>query len=106
MIGSCRKRDVVYDRLRADGVAESLLARVHAPIGLEIGAETPEEIAVSILAEIIAVRAGRRTSASLPNSGPNDDLQQEAAPALSASNPSAASSPPPLLTPSSTCEHA
>ncbi|HLK60500.1 MAG TPA: XdhC/CoxI family protein [Chthonomonadaceae bacterium] len=57
MIGSRRKRDVVYANLRADGVTEEALARVHAPIGLEIGAETPEEIAISILAEIIQVRA-------------------------------------------------
>jgi xanthine dehydrogenase accessory factor len=71
MIGSCRKRDVVFDRLRADGVSEALLARVHAPIGLEIGAETPEEIAVSILAEIIAVRSKRRASfASAPAQPP------------------------------------
>lgn len=60
MIGSKRKREVVFDRLRADGIASEKLACVHAPIGLEIGAETPEEIAVSILAEIIAVRARRR----------------------------------------------
>jgi xanthine dehydrogenase accessory factor len=60
MIGSKRKREVVYDNLRADGVSEEKLARVHAPIGIEIGAETPEEIAVSILAEIIKVRAERR----------------------------------------------
>lgn len=64
MIGSCRKRDVVYERLRADGISEAQLARVHAPIGLEIGAETPEEIAVSILAEIIAARAKRRRGAA------------------------------------------
>lgn len=60
MIGSKRKREVVYDKLRADSIAEAKLARVHAPIGLEIGAETPEEIAVSILAEIIQVRARQR----------------------------------------------
>src|SRR5262249_20173992 len=60
MIGSKRKREVVYDSLRADGVSDEILARVHAPIGLEIGAETPEEIAVSVLAEIIQVRAERR----------------------------------------------
>ena len=60
MIGSRRKRDVVYANLRADGVPEETLARVHAPIGVEIHAETPEEIAVSILAETIRVRAERR----------------------------------------------
>ncbi len=60
MIGSRRKRDIVYANLRADGFSEEQLARVHAPIGLEIGAETPEEIAVSVLAEIIQVRAARR----------------------------------------------
>jgi len=60
MIGSRRKREVVYKNLRAEGVSEETLARVHAPIGLEIGAETPEEIAVSILAEIIQVRANLR----------------------------------------------
>jgi xanthine dehydrogenase accessory factor len=60
MIGSRRKREVVFSRLRADGVSEEALARVHAPVGLEIGAETPEEIAVSILAEIIQARAERR----------------------------------------------
>ena len=62
MIGSRRKRDVVYDRLRADGITDEMLSRVHAPVGLEIGAETPEEIAVSILAEIIQVRAARRSA--------------------------------------------
>jgi xanthine dehydrogenase accessory factor len=41
------------------------LARVHAPIGLDIGAVTPQEIAVSILAELIAVKHGKTTSASM-----------------------------------------
>jgi xanthine dehydrogenase accessory factor len=58
MIGSRRKVRTVYDRLLADGVPESLLERVHAPIGLDIGAQTPAEIAVSILAEIIWLRKG------------------------------------------------
>jgi xanthine dehydrogenase accessory factor len=57
MIGSLRKRAAVYDKLKADGITDEQLARVHAPIGLEIGAETPEEIAVSILAEVIRVRS-------------------------------------------------
>lgn len=64
MIGSRRKRRVVFDNLLADGVTEERLAQVHAPIGLEIDAETPEEIAVSILAEIIQVRAQRRSNRS------------------------------------------
>jgi xanthine dehydrogenase accessory factor len=59
MIGSKRKRETVFANLRASGVDEQKLARVHAPIGLDIGAETPQEIAVSILAQIIQVRAQR-----------------------------------------------
>jgi xanthine dehydrogenase accessory factor len=60
MIGSKRKREVVLNNLRASGIAEEKLARVNAPVGLEIGAETPEEVAVSILAEIIQVRSRAR----------------------------------------------
>ncbi|MFW6001341.1 MAG: XdhC family protein [Halanaerobium sp.] len=56
MIGSSRKIKTVYDQLRDDGIAEEELGRVHAPIGLAIGSETPAEIAVAIAAEIIAVR--------------------------------------------------
>ncbi len=58
MIGSRRKRDALYARLRQQGVTEAQLATVRCPIGLDIDAETPEEIAVSILAELIRVRAG------------------------------------------------
>ena len=64
MIGSKRKREVVYEHLRAEGISDERLSRVHAPIGLEIGAETPEEIAVSILAEIIQVRAQVRAKST------------------------------------------
>ncbi|MBW2008304.1 MAG: XdhC family protein [Deltaproteobacteria bacterium] len=60
MIGSRRKRDLIYKRLLEEGFTEEDLARVHSPIGLDIGAETPEEIAVSIVAELIDVRAGGR----------------------------------------------
>lgn len=59
MIGSRRKKAMIYERLLEEGFAKSELDRVHAPIGLNIGAETPEEIAVSIVAELIKVRAGR-----------------------------------------------
>ena len=58
MIGSRRKRAAVYDSLRRDGFTDADLARVHCPIGLDIGADTPEEIALSIMAELVRVRAG------------------------------------------------
>jgi xanthine dehydrogenase accessory factor len=58
MIGSRRKVRTTFDRLMADGVPASLLERVHSPIGLDIGAQTPAEIAVSILAEIIWLHKG------------------------------------------------
>lgn len=57
MIGSRRKRAVVYRALTEEGVPMEALERVHCPIGLDIGAETPEEIAVSIVAELVQVRA-------------------------------------------------
>ena len=48
----------VFTALEERGVSPEELARVHVPVGLAIGAQTPEEIAVSILAEMIAVRRG------------------------------------------------
>lgn len=59
MIGSRRKRDTIYKALLGEGFSREDLERVHCPIGLKIGAETPEEIAVSIVAELIQARAGR-----------------------------------------------
>ncbi|MCP4665591.1 MAG: XdhC family protein [Deltaproteobacteria bacterium] len=59
MIGSRRKRNMIYENLLEQGFTQNDLARVHSPIGLNIGAETPEEIAVSIVAELIQVRAGK-----------------------------------------------
>jgi len=56
MIGSRRKITALWGDLEADGVPRDLLDRVHAPIGLDIGADTPEEIAVSIVAELIHAR--------------------------------------------------
>jgi xanthine dehydrogenase accessory factor len=56
LIGSRRKIKTIFERLRAAGVPEEQLARVHAPIGLPIGGETPAEIAVSIAAEMVQVR--------------------------------------------------
>lgn len=65
LIGSKSKRDGIFAALKAEGFTDIDIARVHAPIGLSIGARTPEEIAVSILAEIIAVRAGMQATASI-----------------------------------------
>jgi len=56
MIGSSRKIKTVFGQLKEDGISEELLEAVHSPIGLEIGSETPAEIAVAIAAEMISVR--------------------------------------------------
>lgn len=63
MIGSRTKIRTLYHRLRARGTSEERLAFVHAPVGLPIGARQPEEIAVSIVAELISVRNGGQESA-------------------------------------------
>ena len=57
MIGSRRKNNLLFDTLREEGVSEEALQTVCAPIGLEIGSETPEEIGVSIAAEMILARS-------------------------------------------------
>jgi xanthine dehydrogenase accessory factor len=64
MIGSKRKVIGIFKSLRDEGVPAHLFDRVHAPIGLDIGAVTPEEIAVAITAELIAVR--RHANSALP----------------------------------------
>jgi xanthine dehydrogenase accessory factor len=58
MIGSIRRVSTVLTHLARDGVPRDALDSVHTPIGLDIGAETPEEIAVSIVAELVLVRRG------------------------------------------------
>jgi xanthine dehydrogenase accessory factor len=68
LIGSRAKVARIFEALTADQTPAAQLARVHAPIGLDIGAVTPQEIAVSILAELIAVKHGKfstRDSAEL-----------------------------------------
>jgi xanthine dehydrogenase accessory factor len=59
LIGSRAKVKRVFDALLEEGVDAETLRAVHAPIGLDIGAITPQEIAVSILAELIAVKHGK-----------------------------------------------
>ena len=58
MIGSKRRVGTVLTHLAREGYSREALERVYTPVGLDIGAETPEEIAVSIIAEIISVRRG------------------------------------------------
>lgn len=60
MVGSRRKREELFGQLRAAGISDAELERVHCPVGLPINAETPAEIAVSILAEMIAVRRSKQ----------------------------------------------
>jgi xanthine dehydrogenase accessory factor len=65
MIGSKRKVIEIFKNLQKEGLPAHLFDRVHAPIGLDIGAVTPEEIAVAITAELIAIR--RHATAALPH---------------------------------------
>jgi xanthine dehydrogenase accessory factor len=65
MIGSKRKTITIFKELQNEGLAAHLFDRVHAPVGLDIGAITPEEIAVSITSELIAKR--RRVERDLPH---------------------------------------
>jgi xanthine dehydrogenase accessory factor len=65
MIGSKRKTITIFRELVKEGLAPELFERVHAPVGLDIGATTPEEIAVAITAELIAIR--RHAERALPH---------------------------------------
>ncbi len=58
MIGSRRRTNIVLGRLRESGVSEEVLREVRAPVGLDIGAVSPEEVALAILAEVVAHRRG------------------------------------------------
>jgi xanthine dehydrogenase accessory factor len=69
-MGSRRTDTERRERLRETGVTDEQLTRLMAPIGLDIGARTPEETAVSICAEIIALRTGRRPPSLRDTDGP------------------------------------
>lgn len=58
-VGSRKTNEERRERLKADGICDEQIARIHGPIGLSIGGSTPEEMAISILAEIIAVTHGK-----------------------------------------------
>ena len=75
MIGSARKTKMVFSHLVRKGFDERLLAQVYAPIGLDISSETPQEIAVSIVAELIKVRREPETARALSAARP-DGVQE------------------------------
>jgi xanthine dehydrogenase accessory factor len=64
-IGSRKTREERDERLRKAGLTDEQLKRIHGPIGLNIGAESPEEMALAIMAEIVATRHGKDASAML-----------------------------------------
>jgi xanthine dehydrogenase accessory factor len=66
MIGSRARVKLVKDELEAEGISRQLLDQVYTPIGLKINAQTPEEIAVAIMAEIIQVKNGSQKSFGYP----------------------------------------
>ena len=59
MLGSQKKIEVLFGNLRKAGIPEERLAQIHTPIGLDVGGQTPEELAVGILAEILMVKNGK-----------------------------------------------
>ena len=69
MIGSRRKVELVKKRLASEGFGQEELDRLHAPVGLDIGADTPGEIAISIVAELVAVRRRGGSEISMKGSG-------------------------------------
>ena len=80
MIGSRRKTIAIYKELETQGMNPALFERVNAPVGLEIGAVTPEEIAVAIVAELIAFRRNCETAVArkkLERSRPSETAEQK-----------------------------
>lgn len=62
LLSSPRKRQMLFDRLKSSGFSDEDLAAVHTPVGLPIGSKSPEEIAISIIAEIIKIKSESRKS--------------------------------------------
>jgi xanthine dehydrogenase accessory factor len=69
MVASGRKARTLLDRLRAEGIDEALLARLKSPAGLDLGGVDPEEIAVSVIAEIVQMRNRRAQLMGSKSSG-------------------------------------
>lgn len=77
MIGSRRKVALMWKKLEAKGIPHHLLERIHAPIGLDIHADTPEEIAVSVMGELIQVRRSRGKPAHTAETAVSDPMGGE-----------------------------
>lgn len=77
MMGSAAKIRTIFGRLREEGVDPSALDRVHAPIGIDIGAQTPAELALCIMAEIVADGYARAEEAAAPAATPPADASAE-----------------------------
>lgn len=60
MLGSYKKINAIYSKLVESGIDRSALEGIHSPIGLDLGGETPQELAIAIVGEIMAVRNGRK----------------------------------------------
>ncbi|MBN2106390.1 MAG: XdhC family protein, partial [Deltaproteobacteria bacterium] len=65
MIGSKVKVATIFNQLKEKGVSEEMIKKIHAPVGIRIGASTPAEIAISILAEIVQVRSARKAGSRM-----------------------------------------
>ncbi|WP_454728897.1 XdhC family protein [Cellulosimicrobium protaetiae] len=92
-MGSRRSHAQRVAALRAEGVTEAALARLRSPIGLDLGAVTPEEVAVSITAELVATRHGR--AAVVPLSGTDGPIHADPPSGSPAFHPAAAAAPTP-----------
>ncbi|MFF2268992.1 XdhC family protein [Cellulosimicrobium cellulans] len=90
-MGSRRSHAQRVAALRAEGVSEAALARLRSPIGLDLGAVTPEEVAVSITAELVATRHGR--AAVVPLSGTDGPIHADPPSGSPAHHPAAATAP-------------
>ncbi|UKJ64176.1 XdhC family protein [Cellulosimicrobium cellulans] len=93
-MGSRRSHAQRVAALRAEGVTEAALARLRSPIGLDLGAVTPEEVAVSITAELVATRHGR--AAVVPLSGTDGPIHADPPSGSPAHHPAAAAAAAPL----------
>ena len=89
MIGSVPKQRKFALRLRARGFSDEQIARLRTPLGMPIGADTPEEIAVSAMGELIAVRRGAPVTAGWTPPLPRAARERESPPAEDAATPSA-----------------